>query len=150
MSAAPFPMLRAALNPLPLALPFFTGKVSAGQSHFPSPAQDYELDELDLTKRFITNPPATFLMEVIGDSMIDIGIFPKSIIIVNRALTAKSSHIVVAVLDGEMMVKRLYKRGGVVKLLSENKTKGYPPIIPQEGQELLIWGVVTYVITPAI
>lgn len=140
------PLFKADPNP-PLALrPLYSGKVSAGQSRFPSPAQDYELAELDLNKRFVTNPPATFFLEVIGDSMIDAGIYPGSTIIVNRAIQAKSSHIVVVLLDGELMVKRLYKRGGVVKLLSENKN--YAPIVLNEDQDLLIWGVVTYAITP--
>jgi DNA polymerase V len=128
-----------------LPLPVFDIKVSAGQSRFPSPAQDYEIAELDLNKHLITNPPATFLTRVTGDSMTGIGIFPGSILIVNKAIKPKSSSIVVALVDGELMVKRLYKRGGVVKLLSENPS--YAPITFTEGQELVIWGVVTYVIT---
>lgn len=138
------------LNPAGSAdchLPFFDIKVSAGQSRFPSPAQDYEIAELDLNKHLIANPPATFLTRVSGDSMIGVGIFPGSILVVNKALKPKSSSIVVALVDGELMVKRLYKRGSVVRLLSENPA--YAPITLAEGQELVIWGVVTYVITAA-
>lgn len=130
-----------------MARPIYSGKVSAGQSRFPSPAQDYELKELDLNQRFVANPPATFFMEVTGDSMAGIGIFPGSTLIVDKALTPHSSSIVVAMVEGEWMVKRLYKRGKIVQLLSENPA--YPPIVFSEGQELIIWGVVTYVISPA-
>ena len=129
-------------------LPFYDTPVSAGQSRFPSPAQDYEIAELDLNQLLITNPPATFLTRVTGDSMTGVGIYPGSILVVNRALKPRSSSIVVVLLDGELMVKRLYKHAGVVKLLSENPA--YAPIALCEGQELLIWGVVTYVITSTL
>ena len=134
---------------IPLALPHFLWKASCGQSRFPSAAQDYEQAELDLNQRFITNPPATFFVTAIGESMIGAGIHPGSTLIVNRALKPKSSSIVVALVDGELIVKRLYKRAGVVKLLSEPEA-AYPPIVMQEGQELIIWGVVTHAITPTI
>ena len=86
-------------------------------------------------------------MQVIGDSMTGVGIYPGSILVVDKSKTPKSNSIVVALVDGELMVKRLYKRGNVIKLLSENAV--YPPIVFSEGQELIIWGVVTYVISPA-
>ncbi|WP_229008774.1 LexA family transcriptional regulator [Methylophilus sp. Leaf408] len=81
--------------------------------------------------------------------MIDVGIYPGSKLIVNKALgpKAKSSNIVIAIVDGEYVVKRLYKRFKIVRLLSENKAKAYPPIEFSEGQELMIWGVVQHVIT---
>ena len=141
-------LAKASLNPPLLCLPIYSGKVSAGQSRFPSPAQDYEQEELDLNTRFITNPPATFLFVVSGDSMSGVGIYDGSHLIVNRAITPKSSQIVVAVLEGELMVKRLYRRGATVKLLSENPA--HPPVVLAEGQELIIWGVVTYVISQAL
>lgn len=139
------------LNPPTVMLPFFEGTVRAGQSRFASAAQDYEMKELDLNQLLITDPPATFMVRVANDSdsMIDVGIFPGSKLIVNKALgsKAKSSNIVIAIVDGEYMVKRLYKRFKVVRLLSENKAKAYPPIEFTEGQELVIWGVVQHVIT---
>lgn len=137
----------ASFAPSVLLRPLYSGKVIAGQSRFPSPAQDYEQAELDLTKRLITNPPATFFMQVTGDSMTGVGIYPGSMLVVDKSKTPKSNSIVVALVDGELMVKRLYKRGSVIKLLSENAA--YPPILFSEGQELIIWGVVTYVISPA-
>jgi DNA polymerase V len=138
--------IKLAKNPVELALPIYSGKVSAGQSRFPSPAQDYEQEELDLNKHLIINPPATFLYRVgsTQDSMIDAGIQPNCLLIVDRSITPKSSHIVIAEVDGESMVKRLYKWRGIVELRSENKEKNYPPIVFNEGQELIVSGVVTF------
>lgn len=90
-----------------LSLAVFDIKVSAGQSRFPSPAQDYEIAELDLNKHLITNSPATFLTRVTGDSMTGIGIFPGSILVVNKAIMPKSSSIVIVLVEVELMVKRL-------------------------------------------
>ena len=137
-------MPQAALNPPLLERPIYSGYVSAGQSRFPSPAQDYEQKFLDLNDKYISNPPATFFFYVKGDSMIGAGIFDGSTLIVDRAIKPKSSSIVIADVDGEWMVKRLYKRGNTVKLLSENPE--HPPIVLAEGQELIVFGVVTYVI----
>ena len=138
--------IKVADTPITLNLPIYSGKVSAGQSRFPSPAQDYEQEELDLNKHLINNPPATFLYRVgsTQDSMIDAGIQPNCLLIVDRSITPKSSHIVIAVVDGESMVKRLYKWRGMLELRSENKDKNYPPIVFQEGQELIVSGVVTF------
>lgn len=139
--------MKASLNPTSINVPIYSGKVSAGQSRFPSPAQDYELETLDLNKRYITNPPATYFFKVSGDSMINAGIIDGAVAIVNASLKPKSSSIVVAAVDGEWVVKRLYKRGNVVKLLSENPA--YAPIEFKEGSELIIFGVVEHVINPA-
>lgn len=139
--------IRAVPTPTLLPRPIYSGKVAAGQSRFPSPAQDYEQETFDLNKRFITNPPATYFFTVKGDSMINAGIFDGSILIVNAARKPVSSSLVVAAVDGEWVVKRLYKRGKVIKLLSENPV--YAPIEFDEGQELIIFGVVEHVITEA-
>jgi DNA polymerase V len=138
---------QAASNPRPMPRPIYSGKILAGQSRFPSPAQDYEQKTLDLNDRFIANPPATFFFTVKGDSMVGAGIFDGATLIVDRSLRAKSSNIVIADVDGEWMVKRLYKRAGVIKLLSENPLN--EPITLKEGQELVVFGVVTYVINEA-
>jgi DNA polymerase V len=139
--------MKASLHPTIIDIPIYSGKVSAGQSRFPSPAQDYELETLDLNKQFITNPPATYLFKVSGDSMINAGIIDGAVAIVNASIKPKSSSIVVAAVDGEWVVKRLYKRGNIVKLLSENPA--YAPIEFKEGSELIIFGVVEHVINPA-
>ena len=139
--------LQASPNPRPMPRPIYSGKILAGQSRFPSPAQDYEQKTLDLNDRFIANPPATFFFTVKGDSMVGAGIFDGATLVVDRSIKPKSSNIVIADVDGEWMVKRLYKRSGVIKLLSENPLN--EPITLKEGQELVIFGVVTYVISEA-
>jgi DNA polymerase V len=138
--------LRLAHHLTAIPLPIYSGKVSAGQSRFPSPAQDYEQEELDLNKHLIQNPPATFFFRVGNsyDSMIDVGILPNSLLIVDRSMNAKSSDIVLAEVEGELMVKRLYKWRGNVELRSENQAMAYHAITFGEGQELVVWGVVTF------
>ena len=139
-----FDYIFAMLNPPELFRPIYSGKVAAGQSRFPSPAQDYEQEELDLNKHLIKNPPATFYYNVGSyDSMIDVGILPNALLIVDRSINPKSSHIVLAVVNGEKVVKRLYKWRNVIELRSENKKKNYPPLAFKEGDELIIEGVVT-------
>lgn len=129
-----------------LPRPIYSGRVSAGQSRFPSPAQDYEQEELDLNKHMVANPPATFFYRVGNsyDSMIDVGILPNALLVVDRSITPKSSHIVLAEVDKELVVKRLYKWKGIIELRSENKEKSYPPITFKDGEELLVFGVVTF------
>lgn len=138
--------LQATLYPPSLSRPIYSGKVAAGQSRFPSPAQDYEQEELDLNKHLVKNPPATFYYNVGNayDSMIDVGILPNALLIVDRSITPKSSHIVLAVVEGEEVVKRLYKWRNTIELRSENKQKNYAPIVFNDGDELLIEGVVTF------
>ncbi len=146
-SAKPvFKLPTASLNAPLLELPIYSGKVAAGQSRFPSPAQDYEQEELDLNKHLVRNPPATIFYRVGNsyDSMVDVGILPNALLVVDRSITPKSSHIVLAAVAGELIVKRLYKRRNVVELRSENKEKNYPPIVFKEGDELVIEGVVTF------
>lgn len=146
LSNKTFNLLKSSLRGSERCIPIYSGKVSAGQSRFPSPAQDYEQEELDLNKHLVTNPPATFFFRVGNsyDSMIDVGILPNSLLIVDRSITPKSSDIVLAELEGELMVKRLYKWRGAVELRSENKDRDYPAITFTEDQELVVWGVVTF------
>jgi DNA polymerase V len=143
-------LYRSTLNPLTLARPIYSGKVSAGQSRFPSPAQDYEQEELDLNKLMVRNQPATFFFKVGNsyDSMIDVGILPNSLLVVDRSITPRSSHVVLAAIGAEFVVKRLYKWRDVIELRSENKAKNYPPIVFKEGDELVIEGVVTFNVNP--
>lgn len=122
-------------------LPLFGSRVSAG---FPSPADDYLEDTLDLNSHLIKRPAATFLVRVSGDSMINAGIHPDDILVVDRSIDPTDGRIVIAVLDGELTVKRLSKRNGQVQLLPENPD--FSPITVTEEQDLRIWGVVTNVI----
>ncbi len=119
------------------AMPLFLSRVPAG---FPSPADDYLEGELDLNDLLIRNPSATFYVRLAGDSMIKAGLFDGDILVVDRAVKARHKHIVVAVLDGELTVKRLWSWGGVVELRPENPA--YAPIRMADGQELTVWGVV--------
>ncbi|ADP71665.1 Peptidase S24/S26A/S26B, conserved region [Rhodomicrobium vannielii ATCC 17100] len=121
-----------------MALSLFLSRVPAG---FPSPADDYLEGELDLNKFLIRNPAATFYVRLSGDSMVMAGLFDGDILVVDRAISARHRHIVVAVVDGELTVKRLWSSGGVIELRSENPA--YQPIKMVEGRELVIWGVVT-------
>lgn len=129
------------INSNPTWITQFQDKVQAG---FPSPAEDLGAKRIDLTAELITHPAATFLTTARGHSMIEFGIFDGDTLIVNRALEAKHGSIVVAVIDGECTVKKLYKRQGKVKLQAGNVT--FPDILFKEGQQLVIWGVVTHTI----
>ncbi len=122
-------------------LPFYTEKLSAG---FPSPANDYFERSLDLNEHLIKNPSATFFVEIQGDSMIGAGIHSGDILIVDRSLEAANNKIIVAVINGEFTVKRLYWKNGTVRLMAENPN--YNPIEINEGTEFEIWGVATAVI----
>ncbi|MCD4779667.1 MAG: translesion error-prone DNA polymerase V autoproteolytic subunit [Candidatus Omnitrophica bacterium] len=121
-------------------LPLYLSKIRAG---FPSPADDYVDKKLDLNEYVVKHPAATFFVKVKGDSMINAGILPGSILVVDRSLEAQSNKIVVAVLDGEFTVKRLKKSRNKIVLLSENSN--YDPIEITPDRDFAIWGVVTHV-----
>ncbi len=130
-------LLPAKIAPIHLSL-LYSHSVSAG---FPSPADDYIEDSLDLNELLVNNKHATFFLRVKGDSMVNAGIHHGDIIVVDRSLQPVHRSIVVAVVDGELTVKRLITRSGSAELHAENPK--YAPIRLQEGQELTIWGVVT-------
>lgn len=115
------------------------GGVSAG---FASPAADHAQKRIDLTEQLVLHPAATFLLVVQGRSMEKAGIFDGDPVLVDKAVEAVDGSIVIAVIDGEFTIKRLYKRAGVVKLLPESDD--FEPIEFEEGQEMQIWGVVTW------
>lgn len=120
-----------------LQLPLDVLKVSAG---FPSPAADYEEQRLDINEYLIRNPVSTFFFVVEGDSMQGAEIFDGDILVVDKSIAPKHGHVVVAFVDGERLVKRLYRRAGRVALIAENPK--YPVLEINEGQELEVWGVV--------
>lgn len=127
-------------------LPLFASRLRAG---FPSPADDYLEDKIDLNRYLTEHPAATFLVRVDGDSMTGAGIFPGDIAIVDRSLVTSelsSMHnkMVLAVLDGEFTIKRLCVKGKSVTLLPENDR--YEPIIITEGSDFTVWGVVKHAI----
>ncbi|UML92130.1 translesion error-prone DNA polymerase V autoproteolytic subunit [Shewanella xiamenensis] len=121
-------------------LPLFNSLVAAG---FPSPAQDYVEQTLDLNELCIKHPAATFFVRVLGDSMIDAGIFNNDVLVVDRSLEANHGNIVVAAINGEFTVKQLQLRPQV-QLLPCNPA--FSPIPINDESELNIFGVVTTVV----
>jgi len=115
------------------------GTVEAG---FPSPAEEELADNISLDDMLIQNRQATFLLKVSGDSMMDAGILPGDMVIVDRGQTAKSGDIVIAEVDGAWTMKYFKKRGEMVVLLPANPK--YKPIRPKD--ELKVAGVVTAVV----
>ena len=124
-----------------LVVPLFESPISAG---FPSPAEDYIEQKLDLNKFLIKHPSATFYVRVKGDSMKNAGIFDGDILIVDKALDPKSGDIAVCILDGEFTVKRIRKLKDQLFLVPENPA--FEPIKISESDDFKIWGIVSYVI----
>ncbi len=123
--------------------PLFMVPVAAG---FPSPAEDYIEGKLDLNKHLIKHPAATFFVRVAGDSMIDAGIHPGDILIVDRSLEPADKKVVIAVINRELTVKRIRMSRGRIYLMPENEK--YKPIEIEKEMNFDIWGVVTKVIHP--
>ncbi|MEI8614519.1 translesion error-prone DNA polymerase V autoproteolytic subunit [Shewanella sp. PP-He15 brown] len=121
-------------------LSLFSSLIAAG---FPSPAQDYVEQTLDLNELCIKHPAATFFVKVQGDSMIDAGIFSGDILVVDRSLQPAHGDTVVAAVNGEFTVKQLQLRP-VVQLLPRNTL--FSPIAINDESELNIFGVVTNVV----
>lgn len=126
-----------AVEPPPIECCCPLHRLSAG---FPSPASEYLEEGLDFNTYLIRNKPATFVFSVKGDSMIGASIEDGDKVVVDRAITPRHDDIVVAVVDGEYTIKRLYKQRGRIELHPENPA--YPPIVFSEGTELSVWGVV--------
>jgi DNA polymerase V len=117
----------------------FNASISAG---FPSPADDYLEQALDLNTFLIKKPSATFMAWVNGDSMIGAGIFNKDLLIIDRSLTPRHRSIVLAHLDGEFTLKRLIKVGAKIFLQPENPK--YRSIEITEEMDFKIWGVLRH------
>jgi DNA polymerase V len=120
--------------------PLIMWRVPAG---FPSPAEDYVEERIDLNRDLIKHPLSTFYIRVSGDSMVGAGILPGALLVVDRAVEAHDGHIVVARINDELCVKRLSMNDeGRIWLLSENEL--YPPIEITEAMEFEVWGRVVY------
>lgn len=129
-------------EPAPTRVVLFAARVPAG---FPSPAEDHAEARLDLNEHLIDHPTATFFVRVSGESMLGAGIHDGDLLIVDRSLTPSDGDIVIAVIDGEHLVKRLSVSRSGVALLSENPA--YHPIRLSSDQQLHIWGVVRHCVT---
>ena len=121
-----------------LKLPFYIHKVGAG---FPSPATDYIEDDLDLNSYLIKNAPATFIIRVQGRSMNNVGIYDGDLLVVDRSIDPKNLSTVIANVNEELVVKTFLKGKDKNYL-----TSGPNKIELNENPNVIIWGVVTYVI----
>ncbi|ELS32317.1 MULTISPECIES: LexA family protein [Pseudanabaena] len=122
-------------------IPLYLNPVAAG---LPAPTEDYIEGKIDLNRHLVKHPESTFLVRVIGDSMLDAGIHPSDLLVVDRAIEPISGKVVIAVVNGELTVKRLRKHRNKLWLMPENPN--FQPIEIDENVDLHIWGVVTNVI----
>lgn len=123
------------------SIPFAQSKIAAG---LPSPVQEYTEQSIDFNEYLIRNPNTTFVVKVASLSMLGAGIDVDDDLIVDRSIEAKNRNIVVALVDNDFTVKRLMIEGDRRWLQAENPE--FPDIHFQDGQEMVIWGVVTRVI----
>lgn len=124
-------------NAPPLWLQAARVSVAAG---FPSPAEDHQVERIDLMAQLVRHPQATFFIRISGDSMRDAGILNGSVVLVDKAIKPRHGQIVIAVVDGDYTCKRLHLRAGRMRLKAENPA--FTDIEPREGQTVEIWGVV--------
>lgn len=128
-------------TPEPQGLVMAACTVAAG---FPSPAEDYAQERVDLNKLVVQHPACTFLVQAAGHSMRDAGISDGDLLVVDRVLEAKHGDIVIAYVEDEFTVKFLHKKGGAIKLCPANSE--FSEIIPKDGQLFILWGVVTAIV----
>ena len=131
-------VLLPADNPDPASIPLYSHRIPAG---FPSPADDYIDQRISLDQHLIPHRESTFFVRAVGNSMIDAGIFDGDLLVVDKSIEPVHGHIVIAVIDGELTVKRLVQQNGETILRPANAR--FKDIVLKEGQELIVWGVVT-------
>ncbi|MGE4169943.1 MAG: LexA family protein [Candidatus Margulisiibacteriota bacterium] len=129
------------VTPSTFIAPLMDQQVPAG---FPSHADDFSQTSLDLSAWIAPNSAATFFVRASGESMKDAGIQDGDILVVDRSLAATDKRIVIAALNGELLVKRLSISNGHWELRSENPA--FPPVVISPNDEMVIWGIVTFVI----
>ena len=117
---------------------------TANATGFGAAADDYMERGIDLNEQLIMNKPATFFMRVSGNSMINAGIYDGDIVIVDKSVKPQNGKIVIAVLDGEMLIRRYEKTINKLRLVPE--TPKLSPIEVSEFSDCVIWGVVVCVI----
>jgi DNA polymerase V len=125
----------------PIELPFITAGIKAG---FPSPAADFDENKISLDAVLVKNRETTFYAKASGTSMIGAGIDDGDIMVIDRSLEPKNNKVAVCLLDGEFTVKRIKITKEEVLLIPENKL--FEPIKITDENQLIIWGIVTYVI----
>lgn len=120
-------------------IPFYISSIQAG---FPSPADDYLANPIDLNRELIQHPASTFMGRVRGNSMIDAGIHNGDLVIIDKSLTPKSGDVAVCFIDGEFTIKYIQISKNNILLVPANPD--FPTITVTEDNEFLIWGIVTY------
>ena len=128
-------------QPTGLALPYADEGVRAG---FPSPAQDYMSENIDLNRELIRHPATTFYARVVGDSMRDAGIDEGDLLIVDKGIEPQENDVVVAFVDGEFTLKRIHIEMDRHEFWLMPANESYHPIRVTEENQFMIWGVVTY------
>lgn len=124
-----------------LSLPYANEGIQAG---FPSPAQDYISESIDLNRELIQHPASTFYGRVSGDSMIGDGIEPNDILVIDRSIEPADGDLAVCCIDGEFTLKRIRLEANAVWLIPSNEE--YDPILVTPDNRFEVWGVVTYTI----
>ena len=119
---------------------------SANATGFGAAADDYMERGIDLNEELIRNKPATFFFRMKGDAMREAGIFDNDILVVDRSIRLAEGRVIVAILNGELLVRRFHKNFSSAFLIPENNR--YKPINLAEFTDFTVWGVVTYVIHP--
>ena len=117
---------------------------SMASAGFGSPGEDVTVRRIDLNDALIRHPQSTFVMRAAGEAMVDAGISNGDVLLVDRALTPEHGHIVIAAVEGELTCRRLHQQRGPMKL--QAASPGHADIVPGEGAQLEVWGVVTTVI----
>jgi DNA polymerase V len=125
----------------PIELPFITAGIKAG---FPSPAADFDESKISLDAVLVKTREATFYAKASGTSMIGAGIDDGDILVIDRSLEPQNNKVAVCCIDGEFTVKRIKITKEGVMLMPENKN--FEPIKVTDENQLIIWGIVTYVI----
>lgn len=124
-----------------LPLPYADEGIQAG---FPSPAQDHMNESIDLNREIVKHPASTFYGRVSGNSMIEEGIEPGDIIVIDRSLEPANGDLAVCCVDGEFTLKRISLQPNAVWLIPSNET--FDPILVTPDCRFEIWGVVTHTI----
>lgn len=124
-----------------LALDFADMGIHAG---FPSPAQDYMSENIDLNRELVRHPATTFYARAVGDSMKDCGIDDGDLLIIDKSIEPQDGDIVVAYVDGEFTLKRVKLEPGGNRLWLVPANKDYPPIQVTGENDFIVWGVLTY------
>ena len=111
---------------------------------FGSPADDSGVTRLDLNDILVRHPQATFLMRASGHAMREAGIDDGDLMVIDRAIAPAHGHVVIAVIDDEFVCRHLVRQGSDLRLRAD--APGAADIVPQDAQELQVWGVVTHTI----